>query len=135
MQTSSKNIIDLEKKFWQSMVDQDTDVALSLLNEPALMVSGHGAMKFDHAGYRKMAEQGSTVLTKFELRDLEVVFPNDTTAILTYRVSQDVAPRGSSNGATQEMADTSTWVRRDDGWRCVMHTETPLDAKVAHKPS
>ena len=50
MQTSSKTLIDLETKFWQSMVDQDTDTAISLLDEPALMVSSHGAMKFDHAG-------------------------------------------------------------------------------------
>ena len=49
----------------------ETDVALSLLCEPALMVNSHGAMKFDHAGYRQMA---------------------------------------------------------DHGWRCVMHTETPIDA-------
>jgi ketosteroid isomerase-like protein len=136
MQTSSKTVIDLEKKFWQSMLDQDTDAALSMLDEPALMVSGHGALKFDHAGYRKMAEEGSMTLTRFELHDIEVVFPNDTTAILTYRVSQDVAPRGSSKVATQEMADTSTWVRGGDGWRCVMHTETPLDRKAsaARKP-
>jgi len=133
MRTSSETLIELEKRFWQSMVDQDADVALSLLNEPALMVGGHGAMKFDHAGYRRMAEQGSMQLTKFELRDMEVVFPNDTTAILTYRVSQDVAPRGSSQSATQEMADTSTWVRGDDGWRCVMHTETPLDVPATDK--
>ena len=135
MQTSSKTLIDLEKKFWQSMVDQDTDVALSMLSEPALMVSGSGALKFDHTGYRKMAEEGSMVLTSFDLRDMEVVFPNDDTAVLAYRVSQEVAPRGSSKlASTQEMSDTSTWVRGADGWRCVIHTETPLDAKAAAAP-
>ena len=64
MQTSSKTLIDLETRFWQSMVDQDTDAALGLLSEPALMVNSHGAMKFDHVGYRKMAEQGSKALIK-----------------------------------------------------------------------
>ena len=56
MQTPSKTIIDLERKFWQSIVEQDTDAALDMLCEPALMVSTHGAMKFDHQGYRRMAE-------------------------------------------------------------------------------
>ncbi|MEO8117694.1 MAG: hypothetical protein ABI606_00030 [Rhodoferax sp.] len=46
-------------------------MALDLLCEPALMVSAHGAMKFDHARYRQMA---------------------------------------------------------DHGWRCAMHTETPVNA-------
>lgn len=130
MRTSSKTLIDLETRFWQSMVDQDPDTAVSLLSEPALMVSSHGAMKFDHAGYRRMAEQGSLVLTSFELSDIEVVFPNDTTAILTYRVRQEVAGRGKSKAKVQEMADTSTWVQSDDEqWRCVMHTETAIEKK------
>ena len=30
-----KTLEDLETKFWQSMVDQDTDTALSLLSEPS----------------------------------------------------------------------------------------------------
>lgn len=59
MQNPSSTLVDLETKFWQSMVDHETDVALNLLCEPALMVSSHGAMKFDHAGYRKMADQGA----------------------------------------------------------------------------
>jgi hypothetical protein len=127
MQTSSKTLIDLETKFWRSMVDQDTDTATSLLDEPALMVSAHGSMKFDHAGYRKMAEQGTTVLTSFELSDVEVVFPNDTTAVLSYHVKQAVADQGQAKSRTQEMADTSTWVQSEEGkWKCVMHTETPI---------
>jgi len=134
MRTSSKTLVDLETKFWQSIVDQDSDTAVALLNEPALMVSAHGAMKFDHAGYRKMAEQGPTVLTSFELSDIEVVFPSDTTAVLTYRVKQGVASRGKAKTTMQEMADTSTWVQSDDdAWRCVMHTETPIDQKPAQR--
>ena len=58
MPTPTKTLVDLEKKFWQSMVNQDVDASLEMLHEPALMVSSHGSMKFDHAGYRKMAEQG-----------------------------------------------------------------------------
>jgi len=131
MPTASKTLVDLETKFWQSMVDQDTPAALAMLNEPAMMVSSHGAMKFDHAGYRRMAEQGPMVITSFELSDMEVVFPNDTTAILTYHVTQEVASRGDGDveGTTQEMNDTSTWVRTSSGWRCVMHTETPSDVR------
>ncbi len=130
MRTSSKTLIDLETKFWQSMVDQDSDTAVSLLSEPALMVSSHGTMKFDHAGYRKMAEQGAMVLTSFEFSDIDVVFPNDTTAVVTYRVKQGVSSRGKAKSTTQEMADSSTWVQSEsEDWRCVMHTETLIEQK------
>ena len=74
MTNPTQTLAELETKFWQSMVDQETDVALDLLSEPALMVSSHGSMKFDHAGYRQMAEHGSMVVTSFELSDVDVVF-------------------------------------------------------------
>lgn len=133
MQANRTELIDLENRFWQSMVDEDTDTALSLLDEPALMVSSHGAMQFDHAGYRQMAEQGSMVIKSYELSDMNVVFPTDETAVLTYRVKQAIAPRGQGKELKQEMADSSVWTRKDGGWRCVMHTETPVEAAPAKK--
>ncbi|MES2972585.1 MAG: nuclear transport factor 2 family protein [Pseudomonadota bacterium] len=132
MPTPNKTLIDLETKFWQSMVDNDSDTAVDMLTEPALMVSPHGAMKFDHATYRKMADQGPVVVKSFELSDMEVVFPNDTTAILTYRVRQGVGPRGKDESAIQEMNDTSTWVQTGSKWQCAIHTETPAAARPAH---
>ena len=135
MSTATQTLIDLEKKFWQSMVDQDADTAIDMLSEPAVMVSAHGAMKFDHAGYRSMAEKGPMVITGFELSDVDVLMPSDSTAILTYRVRQTVAPReagADQHATTQDMLDSSTWVRDGRGWRCVMHTETPAVSSPSH---
>mgnify|MGYP003580855323 CR=1 FL=1 len=130
MQSQDKTIVDLETRFWQSIVDEDTDTALGMLAEPSLMVGSHGAMTFDHKAYRKMAENGAKVLKTYELSDMNVVFPNESTAIVTYHAKQTMAPRGSSDGGTlQEVNDTSTWVKTLDGWKCVMHTETPSTAK------
>ena len=126
MATARQELVALETQFWQSMVDQDTDTALKMLHEPALMVSSHGVVKFDHDGYRKMAEQGGMVLTSFEFADMDVMFPNDETAVLTYRVKQGVAQRDKSVSEVQEMADASTWIREGGQWRCVMHSETPV---------
>ncbi len=133
MTEESKNLIALENRFWQAMVDGDNDTATSLLTEPALMVSPHGAFQFDHAAYRKMADQGPRVVTSFKLQDVKVVFPNDNTAVLTYQVRQGVAPRNDKSAAEfEEMHDTSTWVRVGQGWKCVMHTETPVATETAH---
>lgn len=124
----SKTLIDLENRFWKSIVDEDADTAIALLNEPALMVSPHGAFKFDHAGYRRMAEQGSMIVKSYQLSDMDVVFASEDAAILTYRVKQVLSPRDRSEDITQDMADTSTWVRKGGQWQCVMHTETPVAA-------
>ena len=130
MTTSAKTLIELETKFWQSMVDQDTDAALQL-HDPAMMSTAHGAMKFDHAGYRKMAEQGAMVVTSFELSKVEVMFPSDATAVLTYQVKQTVAARGGGKSSTQNMSDTSTWFHAGKRWQCVLHTESEMEAKPA----
>jgi ketosteroid isomerase-like protein len=129
MTTPNADIVALETRFWQAMVDDDADTAVELLCEPAVMVSSHGAFKFDHAGYRKMADQGPMVVTSFKFDDMQVVFPNDDTAVLTYKVTQGVAPRGKKDSTSQEMNDTSTWVREGGEWKCVMHTETPAQGK------
>jgi hypothetical protein len=129
MPTPSQTLIDLENKFWQSILDHDADTALELLSQPALMVSEHGTLKFDHAGYRKMTEQGSMVLTAYELSKMDVVFPNDSTAVLTYKVKQKIATRGKDESTVQEMNDTSTWIKDGDRWQCVIHTETPVGGK------
>ena len=113
------------------MVDQDTDAALRLLHDPACMATAHGAMKFDHAGYRKMAEEGPMVVTSFAFSDIEIMFPTETTAVMTYRVKQSVAAREGSNSTTQDMSDTSTWVHLDKRWQCVLHTEAPIQTTAA----
>ena len=131
MTTSSKTLIDLETKFWQSMVDQDIAAALQLLHDPACIATAHGAMKFDHVGYQKMAEQGSMIVTSFALSDVEVMFPTDTTAVLTYRVKQSVRARDGGQSITQDMSDTSTWVHLGNRWQCVLHTESPMHTTTA----
>ena len=128
MSTSHQTLIDLENRFWQSIVDEDSAAAVEMLAEPAVMVNAHGAMKFDHAGYRRMAQNGPVVLTSFELSDVQVVFPNDSTAVVTYHVRQEVAPRGQDKRNIQEMHDSSTWVRTDGKWRCVLHTESTAES-------
>ena len=131
MATSAKTLIELETKFWQSMVDQDADAALQLLHDPSQIASSHGAMRFDHAGYRKMAEQGAMVVTSFELSAVEVVFPTETTAVLTYQVKQAVAKREGGESSVHNMSDTSTWVHAGKRWQCVLHTESEMQAKPA----
>ena len=129
MKADPGELVNLEKAFWQSMVDERTEVALGLLAEPSFMVSPHGAMKFDHAAYRKMAEHGSSVIKRYELGEMDATFVNDDTAILKYDVKQVLSPRGQSQETEQHMTDTSTWVKIGGAWKCVMHTETPKSAE------
>ena len=120
-----KLIIELEDRFWNSIMNKDTDVALGLLHEPAFMVSSKGAMKFDHAGYRKMAESDAAYnLLDFRFSEAVVVFPAEDVAILTYQVDQQSEMDGKKSNA--KMSASSTWIRKGSGWICAIHTEAPM---------
>ena len=90
------------------------------------MVSTHGCRKYQHPGYRQMAEDGSMTLKSFVLSDMDILRPTDSTAILAYDVKQVIAHDGEDVGEEQQMHDTSTWIRMGNQWKCVAHTETPV---------
>lgn len=127
MGPAREEIIQLENRFWQSMVDQHTKVAIAMLDEPAVIVSTHGALQFDRATYRQMAQQDAMAVKAFELSNMNVLFPNENTAVVTYRARQTLSVRGQSAPLEQDMTDSSVWLRKDGRWLCAMHTETPLE--------
>ena len=130
MRASNSDLIALENKFWQSMVNEDADTALSMLAEPSLMVSSHGAMKFDHNEFRNMLKSGNMVIKSFELSDMNVTFPSKDTAVITYKAKQSISTREKPEPINQEMADSSVWTRSKGEWRCALHTETPIDSNA-----
>jgi ketosteroid isomerase-like protein len=118
-----REIEGLEQAFWQSMVDGKANVATAMLTEPAVMVSGHGALKFDHATYEKMAAKDEYRLVGFKLSKMDIVFPRDDLAIATYHAAQTMETQGSTI-VKMEAFDSSTWIRLHEGWKCVAHTES-----------
>ncbi len=57
---------------------------------------------------------------------MKVLFPNDATAVVTYKATQEVGSRDKKTASRSEVVnDTSTWVKDGSDWKCVMHTESP----------
>lgn len=122
MNQARRQIEELEYAFWQSMVDNNPKLAAGMLADRALMVSGHGTLSFDPAGYLKMANDPSHKLLDYTLSDMDVLFPNEDVAIATYKAEQLVEHDGKSTA--MHVVDSSTWVRTDGDWKCVAHTES-----------
>ena len=117
----------LERAFWDSMIAGKPEIATGMLTEPAVMVSGHGANKFDHAAYTRMAKDDRYKLVDYSISDLDVIFPRDDVAVATYQVDQRMEMQGKP--VQMNVYDTSTWVKVEGDWRCVMHTESPVERK------
>ena len=124
MAQHSRTILDLETRFWQSMVDKDAETAKAMIADECLITGARGAMKLDPDKYKAMTEDGQWRLDSFEFSDAEVIFPSDDVAVVAYKVRQ----KGEMQGKAMDMqcADSSTWVRKDDAWKCALHTETVL---------
>ncbi|MFO1208308.1 MAG: nuclear transport factor 2 family protein [Amaricoccus sp.] len=125
MADNSRTILDLETRFWQSMVDKDAKAAKAMIADECLITGPMGAMKIDPAKYEKMTEEGQWTLDSFELSDSEVIFPSDDVAVVAYKVRQ----KGQMKDKPMDMhcADSSTWIRDGDAWKCALHTETALE--------
>ena len=125
MNQQAREIVDLERTFWQSMVDKDADLAMTMIADECLITGPMGTMRSDPDDYKRMTEQGDWDLKKFEFSDIEVIFPQDETAIIAYKVHQT----GTMKGGPMDLncADSTTWVRDGDDWKCALHTETILE--------
>lgn len=46
----------------------------------------------------------------------------DDVALVAYKVHEDLTVDGKK--VSMDAADSSVWVRRNDQWRCALHTES-----------
>jgi len=129
MADSTDTIVKLEKTFWQSMVDKDAEKAMKMIADECLITGPMGSMRSDPEDYKRMTEQGEWDLEDFELSDIQVIFPAEDTAIIAYNVHQT----GTMKGGPMDLhcADSTTWVRDGDEWKCALHTETILEPEPA----
>lgn len=120
--TTQNDIMELERQFWQAIVEMDADTAVSLLDGESVSVSGWGIHHFSPAEYREMALSGDARVTAFKFSEERVIFPTPDVAIATYKADQSITIGGKS----QDMVvyDTTTWVRKEGAWAASAHTET-----------
>ena len=125
MADSTDTIVKLEKTFWQSMVDKDADKAMTMIADEFLIPGPMGTMRSDPADYNRMTQKGDWELDDFEFSDVQVIFPAEDTAIIAYKVHQT----GTMKDQPMDLncADSTTWVRDGDEWKCALHTETILE--------
>jgi ketosteroid isomerase-like protein len=119
-------IVALETAYWDAMKAKDGKASSALSGETSIVTGARGVMSIPKAKMGAMTEEGDWTLESYAFDDIEVSTPAPDVAIIAYTVTQKVTLKGKP----QEMraADSSTWIRGDDGWRCHAHSETMLQA-------
>ena len=124
---SRQQIIDLETRFWQSMKDKDVAAAQAMVADESLVTGPHGTMRVNPAKFGQLMREAPWKLDRFEMTDVDVIFPSDDVAVITYKVHET----GQMEGKPMDMvaADSTVWSRDGDNWKVALHTETILEPK------
>ena len=123
--TIERELLTLERRYWQALKDGDVDAALSLTDDPCIVVGAQGVGRVDHQAYRQMMTANPTwEILDFSVDDDAQIQVIGDTAIVAYTVHEELTVDGKP--VTIDAADASTWVRRDGKWLCTLHTESVL---------
>ena len=115
-------IVDLEKKFWDTMVSKDAATATDMMAKKSIVIGPQGvAGDFPRRLREDDGAASKWTLDSYKMSDIQVVFPSEDTAVIGYKVSQ----KGTMEGKpySMEAANATTWTREGKVWLCALHTE------------
>ena len=126
---SKAEILELETSYWDAMKAKDGAKAAALSGATSIVTGARGVMRIAKAKMGEMTESGDWELLSYDLEEVEVAMPSPDVAIIAYKVRQKVRIDGKEED--MHAADSSTWVRGDNGWECHAHSETFLSPEKA----
>ncbi|MBO9581243.1 MAG: nuclear transport factor 2 family protein [Sphingobium sp.] len=122
--SDKQEIIDLENRFWKTMIDKDVETATAMMADKSIVTGAQGAATIDNQAFGKMMREGKWTLESYTFSDVQVEFPAPDVAVIGYKVSERLILDGEP--LTMDAADASTWIKRDGQWQCALHTESVL---------
>lgn len=123
--TLEKELLGLEKQYWQALKDGDVDTVMSLTDDPCIVAGPQGFALISRQALADMMRSAHYTLDEFDVKDdAQVRLLNDDAAVVAYKVHSEMTVEGKP--VAIDAADTSGWVRRDGRWVCALHTETLL---------
>jgi len=121
-QNIRKELVGLEKQYWNAVKDRDASTAASLSHDPCIVVGAQGVGELDNSSLAKMMQGATYELKDFSFDDIHVRRITDDVAVVAYKVKEDLVVEGKK--LKLEANDSSIWVRRGGQWTCVVHTES-----------
>ena len=121
--TAIEKVLELEKTYWDAVKNKDGDTTARLTDDKCVVVGTQGVSEFNPEAIGSMTRAMQFELDDYRIDDPSVIRLGNNVMIVAYRVTEDLGGDGSRS--SMEAFESSVWVKRDDGWRCALHTETP----------
>ena len=117
---SQKMIVATEKKLWEAWKNKDMKPFKANLAADSIMITDSGVS--DKTTSLQAMESMACDVKSYELSDIKVTFLNNSTAILTYKSTQDATCGGQAVPPT--VWSSSVYVKRGGRWLAASHQET-----------
>ncbi len=118
---SQRAIIAIERKLWEAWKNKDMKPFRANLTADAVMIGDRGVA--DKKASISAMEGTPCDVKTYELSDIKVTFLNSSTAILTYKSTQDATCGAEAVPPTAW--SSSVYVMRGGRWYAAAHQETP----------
>jgi hypothetical protein len=109
-------IISKEKAAWQAYKDKKADEFKKLFSPDLVAVYPEGM----HNLQQELDAMSKTDMKSFDLSGFNVVFPNQTTAIITYKAKVEATSEGKDISSTYNVG--SVWHMAKGQWLAVFYT-------------
>ena len=120
-----KEILAMEKKYWQAMEDHDFETVKKLTRFPCIVAGKNGVKSVDEAMFKNMFDSGANAKIKvLNISNVETQAVSKKSGVIAYLIELGTAY--DEQNTTMKCACTSTWTRVNGEWVCAMHTETDL---------
>ena len=116
-------IIELEKKYWHGMENHEYETVKKLTRFPCIIAGKNGVQSVDEDNFKKMFESGDGNKIKvLNFSNVEAQLIGESGAVIAYLIELV----DDKQKTPMKCACTSTWVKENNNWVCVLHTESEL---------
>ncbi len=117
-----KELLGLEKQYWQAMKDRDVATVMRLTDDSCIVAGPQGFALISRRALGDMMQNANYTLDEFDLQDdAQVRLLSDDAAVLAYKVHTEMTVEGKP--VSIDAADASSWIKRNGRWVCALHTE------------
>ncbi|MFC4478383.1 nuclear transport factor 2 family protein [Flavobacterium chungangensis] len=119
-------IIELEKKYWHGVENNDYETVRNLTSFPCIVAGKNGVQSISETELKKMFDSGQTNKIKvLNIYDVKEKLIAENTAVIGYRLDFEIVDQSQKEPI--KCVCTSTWIKENSKWLCLMHTETELE--------
>jgi ketosteroid isomerase-like protein len=118
-----KEIMDLERKYWRALQENDVETAIALTDFPCIVAGPQGVQRFEREAFEEMMSNAPYQIRRVDIGDHPLVrMVSDDCVVVAYKVHEEATVDGEATSL--DATDTSAWVQRDGQWRCALHSES-----------